>query len=163
MQLAPLVPQPTTPQAVLDSHHLEPHPAAQHGTHPGPTPAPPPFYLRRFGIGSIDFWSLDVEGAELEVLKTADFSRLSVKVLMVELDGHNPEKDQAVTDLLAGAGFTPLKKTVKVGGQRVCGFRSFPDQLFFTGQLSFVSFGISCQTIPLLFFPRPACRMTCQN
>jgi hypothetical protein len=59
----------------------------------------------------VDLWSLDVEGAELEVLKTVDFSRLSVKVLMVELDGHNQEKDQAVKDLLAGVGFTALPKT----------------------------------------------------
>ena len=79
-----------------------------------------------------------MEGAELEVLKTVDFSRLSVKVLMVELDGHNKEKDQAVTDLLAGAGFTPLKKTVKVGGwavRRDLGLL-FSDCLYLTAQLS---------------------------
>ena len=30
-------------------------------------------------MGSIDFWSLDVEGGELEVLRTVDFSRLQVR------------------------------------------------------------------------------------
>lgn len=72
---------------------------------------PMQFLLDKFGIGSLDLWSLDGEGAELEILKTVDFSRLSVKVLMVELDGHNKEKDQAVTDLLAAVGFAPLRKT----------------------------------------------------
>jgi len=28
-----------------------------------------------------------------------------VAVIVAELDGHNPEKDKAVTDLLAAAGF----------------------------------------------------------
>lgn len=32
----------------------------------------------RFGVGSVDLWSLDVEGAELEVLKTVDFGRFQV-------------------------------------------------------------------------------------
>lgn len=39
-------------------------------------------------------------GAELKVLQTIDFSRLKVKVFIVELDGHDKEKDQAVHDLL---------------------------------------------------------------
>ena len=39
----------------------------------------------RFGIESIDLWSLDVEGAELEVLETVDFSRLRVNAMVVEV------------------------------------------------------------------------------
>jgi hypothetical protein len=51
-----------------------------------------------------------VEGAELEVLKTVDFSRLKVRVMMVELDGHNKEKDAAVVQLLRDAGFDVVPK-----------------------------------------------------
>lgn len=44
----------------------------------------------RFGIDRIDLWSLDVEGAELEVLKTVDFSRLRVNAMVVEVGGAWP-------------------------------------------------------------------------
>ncbi|KAL4427674.1 hypothetical protein ABPG75_001763 [Micractinium tetrahymenae] len=67
----------------------------------------------RFGIAYVDLWSLDVEGAELEVLRTVDFSRMDIKVLIVELDGHSKEKDQGVKDLLAGAGYQILPKQLK--------------------------------------------------
>ena len=46
-----------------------------------------------------------MEGAELEVLQTVDFSRLNVKVLMVELHGYDKERDAKVVSLLEGAGF----------------------------------------------------------
>ena len=49
-----------------------------------------------FNITHIDFFSLDVEGAELEVLKTLDLSAVHISVLVVEQDGTNPEKDGAV-------------------------------------------------------------------
>ena len=105
-----------------------------------------------------------MEGAELEVLKTVDFSRLSVKVLMVELDGHNPEKDQAVTDLLAGAGFAPLKKTIKVGrwaGQRDVGSRGF--RCPFSQVSCCARITVELPNCSPLFSPCSAYRMTCQN
>lgn len=67
------------------------------------------FILDKFGIGSIDMWSLDVEGAELEVLQTVDFSRLDVKVLVVELHGYDKERDAKVVSLLERAGFGVYK------------------------------------------------------
>ncbi len=48
----------------------------------------------RFGVDTIDLWTLDVEGGELSVLETVDFERLRVGVLVVETDGA----------LLAGSG-----------------------------------------------------------
>lgn len=56
--------------------------------------------LAKFGMTHIDFFSLDVEGAELEVLRTLDFSAVHVNVFVIELDGSNPEKDQEVKRLL---------------------------------------------------------------
>jgi FkbM family methyltransferase len=67
--------------------------------------------LTRFGLRHIDFWSLDVEGGELEVLETMDFSQVSVGVIVVEQDGHNPGKDRKITDLLLKNGFL-IKDTV---------------------------------------------------
>lgn len=65
-------------------------------------------YLDKLGITKIDFWSLDVEGAELEVLKTFDFDKVQVGVLMVEsfnrqCQEHCPKRD-AVRDLLQSRG-----------------------------------------------------------
>ena len=40
--------------------------------------------LERHGLVSIDYMSIDVEGAELQILGSLDFSRVSVKVLQIE-------------------------------------------------------------------------------
>ena len=50
-------------------------------------------------------WVLDLEGAELEALKTFDFSAVSVDVIVVELDGGDEAKDQAVREHLLASGF----------------------------------------------------------
>jgi len=47
----------------------------------------------------VDFFSLDVQGAELMVLKTMNWS-VPVSVFMVELDGVSPSKDNEVRALL---------------------------------------------------------------
>lgn len=61
--------------------------------------------LNPLGIWHVNFFVLDVEGAELAVLKAIDFSRLSFDVLCVEADGMSPEKDAAVVDLLVSKGY----------------------------------------------------------
>ena len=61
--------------------------------------------LRHFNITHIDFFSLDVEGAELEVLKTLDLSAVHINVIVVEQDSTNPGKDEAVRQLLSANGF----------------------------------------------------------
>ena len=40
--------------------------------------------LASIGVDHVDFLSLDVEGAELNILETIDFHRLRIDVLMVE-------------------------------------------------------------------------------
>lgn len=64
--------------------------------------------LQKSNIKYIDLLSIDVEGAELVVLKTFDFN-IPVYVIVIELDNHNPEKDQECRDILNKNGFT-LKK-----------------------------------------------------
>ena len=57
--------------------------------------------LASSGLHHINFFSLDVENAELEVLKTVDFSLVRFDVIVVEADASSPVKDKAVKQLLA--------------------------------------------------------------
>jgi FkbM family methyltransferase len=66
--------------------------------------------LEELKITHIDFWTLDVEGAEYEVLKTLDFDKVRVDVIMVELEGANPAKDDNVRKLLAEKGYRIAQK-----------------------------------------------------
>ena len=61
--------------------------------------------LREAGVAHVDYFSLDVEGAELIVLQTIDWSAVTFGVLMVELDGKAPTKDADVRRLLRKRGF----------------------------------------------------------
>jgi FkbM family methyltransferase len=61
--------------------------------------------LAYYNITHVDFFSLDVEGGELMVLESINFSCVSFDVLVVELDNTNPHKDEAVRKLLSSAGY----------------------------------------------------------
>jgi hypothetical protein len=63
-----------------------------------------PEIIRQSGLQHIDFWSLDVEGAELIVLQTMDWS-IPVHYILVETwPGRNADYDK-ITKLLTGQGF----------------------------------------------------------
>merc|ERR1712032_45476 len=57
----------------------------------------------------VDLFSLDVEGAELAVLQTMDW-QIPVCIWVVELDGQNQEKDEAVRQLLFEKGYRKQSK-----------------------------------------------------
>ncbi len=59
----------------------------------------------KLGVQQIDFFSLDVEGAELQVLSTIDYSSTQIGVLVVEADATSTAKDKAVRELLSAEGF----------------------------------------------------------
>jgi hypothetical protein len=61
------------------------------------------FYLQ--GVPHVDFFSLDVEGAELIVLETIDFTATTIDVFMIELDGHQPDKNWKVERLMSNLGY----------------------------------------------------------
>ena len=65
------------------------------------------------GLLDIDLFSLDVEGAELAVLETLDFSSTNIRVFVVELDQSNIVKDEQVRKLLLSHGFTSLNDTIR--------------------------------------------------
>lgn len=59
-------------------------------------------YLDQLYFHRIDFWSLDVEGQELNVLKTVDFNRTQIDVIMAESDNRFrdlPEFQKKVKDV----------------------------------------------------------------
>ncbi len=85
--------------------------------------------LLPLGIHHINFFSLDVEGGELLVLQSIDFSALSFDALCVEADGSNQEKDQGVRDILAANGY---KYVIIVDPASACGGVV---QVEFTGRL----------------------------
>lgn len=47
--------------------------------------------LANFGVRHVDLFSLDVEGAEVSVLKTIDFSKFSASVIVLEIRDVNRE------------------------------------------------------------------------
>ncbi|RYH10503.1 FkbM family methyltransferase [archaeon] len=59
----------------------------------------------------IDLFSLDVEGGELYILQTINFNVTNIRVIVVENDGHSPEKDDAVRALLKEKGFVNAEPT----------------------------------------------------
>ena len=56
-----------------------------------------------------DFFSLDVEGAELSVLRSINFDRVAFGVILVEADEHNPSKNLDVRNLLESHGYNYLE------------------------------------------------------
>ena len=48
--------------------------------------------LKRQGIKKIDFLNMDVEGAELEILRTFDFEYFKPSIIAVEIKGNNLAK-----------------------------------------------------------------------
>ncbi|KAL1500387.1 hypothetical protein AB1Y20_013044 [Prymnesium parvum] len=58
------------------------------------------------GFKAIDFFSLDVEGAELLVLETFDWS-IPVKLWLIELDGNDLQRNDVIREMLASHGYAP--------------------------------------------------------
>ena len=52
------------------------------------------YYLKQLGISHIDFWSLDVEGSELNLLKTVDFDEVHIDVIIAESENRLADKQK---------------------------------------------------------------------
>ena len=44
--------------------------------------------LKKNNVDKIDFFNIDIEGHELEVLKTIDFNYFKIKVICIEIISH---------------------------------------------------------------------------
>lgn len=64
--------------------------------------------LRQRGVQKIDMFVLDVEGAELEVLRTLRLNEIPVHFFLIELDGKAPEKDSMVRCILRQNNYEPV-------------------------------------------------------
>jgi hypothetical protein len=53
----------------------------------------------------ISFLSLDVEGAEFEVLKTLNLSKIVIDVVCIEASGHEPAKEDRIRQYMLSNGF----------------------------------------------------------
>ena len=61
--------------------------------------------LEELAVPHIDFMSLDVEGAELEVLHSVDWAAVTVDVMVVEIEHQPYEVIRAIRKLLADHGY----------------------------------------------------------
>lgn len=57
-----------------------------------------------------DIFSLDVEGAEFEVLQSLDFDKVGFGMIVVESDKFNPNKNLAVSTLLETSGYRMVQR-----------------------------------------------------
>lgn len=64
--------------------------------------------LEQYGITHIDYLSLDTEGSELEILKTIDFSKISIDMISVENNFNEP----FIRDFLETKGFIFIEHLV---------------------------------------------------
>jgi FkbM family methyltransferase len=60
-------------------------------------------------IAYFDFYSLDVEGAELQVLQSIDFDTVGFGIIFLEADEHNERKNSAVRAFLFTKGYIHVK------------------------------------------------------
>lgn len=61
--------------------------------------------LAEASISKVDFFSLDCEGGELDVLRTIDWHAVTFDVIMVEQDSKNATKDEEIRGLLRQNGY----------------------------------------------------------
>ena len=68
-----------------------------------------PLYTVLLAVGNpvVDFFSLDVEGVELEILKTVPWDKVKIKVMAIEVGG-NGRGFEEIDELLKHANYTKV-------------------------------------------------------
>ena len=72
--------------------------------------------LSELCVSSIDFFSLDVEGAELSVMRTIDWTRVTFKVIVIETvrSNRDPRAVNEIFQILLSAGYHPYNMSGSV-------------------------------------------------
>lgn len=70
--------------------------------------------MKALGVSKVDYFSLDVEGGELDVLKAIDFKQLDIKMFSVEHNGFKENKD-AINEFMASKGYSVKKVDAQDG------------------------------------------------
>jgi hypothetical protein len=78
--------------------------------------APASDVFRTAGFDTIDFFSLDVEGAELRVLQGIDFARTRIRMMLIEVMQNNATSVQQIENLLALHGLQRDKTFESING-----------------------------------------------
>ena len=64
--------------------------------------------LSAIGKTEIDFFSLDIEGAELSVLKTIPWNKVNIKLVMVEVN--HTDRVEEIIELMKYAGYSVYRR-----------------------------------------------------
>jgi len=71
--------------------------------------------MKAAGRNVVDFWSLDIEGSEGPVLKTTDFSKVEVGVLLIEMN-KGEQNNKEIREVMNREGFQEIGHTNYDGG-----------------------------------------------
>lgn len=66
--------------------------------------------LLALNVTTVDFFSLDVEGSELQVLKTIPFKKLNIRMITTEFIHIQDDGEHAVKKYVEGKGYSSLLK-----------------------------------------------------
>ena len=61
--------------------------------------------LKKYNFSKIDFMNIDIEGHEIEVLRSLNLKKLKIKVICVEILNYNNKKKQQILTLLKKNGY----------------------------------------------------------
>ncbi|XP_065351621.1 protein Star-like [Cloeon dipterum] len=67
-------------------------------------------FMKVLGIKKVDLFNLDVEGAELEILKTIDFNRVKIDAMMIEHFNNKEPVQKEILSIMEKNGFKLYEK-----------------------------------------------------
>ena len=70
--------------------------------------------MKALDVSHVDYFSLDVEGGELDVLKAIDFKQLDITMFSVEHNGFDENK-KAINEFMTSKGYSVKKVDAQDG------------------------------------------------